>query len=40
MRFECLLEAGIISRFDSDYAFPLHLIPKKDSEKFRFVGDH
>ena len=37
---EYLLEAGIISRSNSNYASPLHLVPKKDSGKFRLVGDY
>ena len=37
---EYLLEAGIISRSNSNCASPLHLVPKKDSEKFRLVGDY
>ena len=31
---EYLLEAGIFSRSNSNYASPLHLVPKKDSGKF------
>ena len=37
---EYLLEADIISRSNSNYASSLHLVPKKDSGKFRLVGDY
>ena len=35
---EYLLEAGIISRCNSNDASPLHLVPKKNSGNFRLVG--
>ena len=37
---EYLLETGIISCSNSNYASPLHFIPKKNSGKFRLVGDY
>ena len=37
---EYLLEAGIINRSNSNYASSLHLFPKKNSGKFRLVGDY
>ena len=33
-------EIGIISRSNSNYASPLHLVPKKNSGKFPLVGDY
>ena len=35
-----LLDAGIIRRSNSAYSSPLHLVPKKDTGKFRLVGDY
>jgi len=35
-----LLEAGIISRSNSNYASPIHLVPKKETGKFRLVEDY
>jgi len=33
-----MLESGTISRFNSEYASPIHLVPKKDTVKFHLVG--
>ena len=38
--FQFFLDAGIIQRSNSQWALPLHLVPKKESGKWRPVGDN
>ena len=35
-----LLETGVISRSSSPFSFPLHILPKGETGKFRLVGDY
>ena len=35
-----MLKAGYITRSSSEYSSPIHLVPKKETGKFRLVGDY
>ena len=35
-----MLKAGCITRSSSEYSSPIHLVPKKETGKFRLNGDY